>query len=229
MFTSLAEFYNSKIWKDFRSALIMERSKGGVLLDEFSGEPIYNAYDIVAHHITPLTMANVNDYGISLNPENIMLVTHKSHNIIHSRFGYIAQRKVYLVWGAPCAGKTSFVNRIKGNSDLVCDMDNIWQSLTGGKRYYKPNALKTNAFIVRDALLDSIATRAGNWERAFVITGKRDERLRDRLGAEEIYIDTDKETCLERLQNDNERTPEQKELWKKYIENYFENFNPPRQ
>lgn len=228
MFTSLAQFYNSDLWKDFRSMVIIERTKGGVLLDEFSGEVITNAYDIVVHHIKPLTLANVNDYSISLNPDNVMIVTHKSHNNIHKRFGYIAERKVYMVWGAPCSGKTTFVNSIKGNSDLVCDMDNIWQCLTGGERYFKPNALKTNAFIIRDALYDSIQTRAGKWERAFVIIGKRDERLRDRLGAEEIHIDTDKTTCIERLNNDCNRSAEQKALWQGYIENYFETYIPPQ-
>lgn len=228
MFTSLAQFYNSDLWKDFRSMVIIERTKGGVLLDEFSGEVITNAYDIVVHHIKPLTLANVNDYSISLNPDNVKIVTHKSHNKIHKRFGYIAERKVYIVWGAPCSGKTTFVNSIKGNSDLVCDMDNIWQCLTGGERYFKPNALKTNAFIIRDALYDSIQTRAGKWERAFVITGKRDERLRDRLGAEEIHIDTDKATCIERLNNDCNRSAEQKTLWQGYIENYFETYIPPQ-
>jgi shikimate kinase len=173
-------------------------------------------------------MANVNDYSISLNPENIQIVNQRSHNEIHARFGYCTQRKVYLVYGAPCSGKTSFVNRVKGNSDLVVDMDNIWQCITGGNRYDKPNALKTNAFMLRDTLYDSIKTRAGKWERAYVITGgavKADrERLRDSLGAEAIFIEEDKETCLQRLASDNNRTIEQKRSWISYIEKWFTDY-----
>ena len=135
MFTSLPHFYNSDIWRTFRLQLIHERTnENGDLLSEYSGKPIVKAYDIVLHHKTPLTMANVNDFNISLNADNIMIVTQKEHNEIHARFGYVAQRKVYYVYGAPCSGKTTFVNSVKGNSDLIVDMDNIWQCITGGDR-----------------------------------------------------------------------------------------------
>ena len=50
----------------------------------------FSDYEVIAHYKTPLTMQNVNDYSVSLNPENIMLVTHKAHNEIHSRFGYVS-------------------------------------------------------------------------------------------------------------------------------------------
>lgn len=210
--------------------LIAERTSktDGILYDEHSGKPLINSYDIVLHHITPLTMANVNDYSISLNPANIMIVSHRSHNEIHARFGFCAERKVYYVWGAPCSGKTTFVNNIKGNSDLVVDMDNIWQCITGGARYEKPDALKVNAFMVRDCLLDMVKTRSGKWERAFVIEGGANvaERTRriDVLGAEGIFIDTDKETCLKRLANDISRTEAQKRTWAQYITDWFNDY-----
>ena len=35
--------------------------------------------EVIAHHKTKLTLQNVNDYSISLNPENIMLVSLNSH------------------------------------------------------------------------------------------------------------------------------------------------------
>lgn len=229
MFTSLPQFYNSDLWRKFRMSLILERtSDDGVLYCEHSGKPLLHNYDIVAHHKTPLTMANVNDFNISLNPDNILIVSQTAHNEIHGRFGYLAERKVYYVYGAPCAGKTTFVRGIKGNSDIVVDMDSIWQCITGGERYEKPNALKQNAFIIRDTLTDMVRTRAGKWERAFVIEGGARRSARERqialLGAEPIYIDTDKKTCLERLASDENRTAAQKTEWTKYINDWFEDF-----
>lgn len=230
MFISLAQFYNSDIWRTFRLQLIDERTNkaDGILYSEYSGKPLIKQYDIVAHHKKPLTMANVNDFEISLNPENIMLLSQAEHNEIHARFGYSAERKVYYVYGAPCSGKTTFVNSIKGNSDIVVDMDNIWQCITGGERYFKPNALKQNAFAVRDCLTDMIKTRAGRWERAYYIDGGalKSDRTRkiELLGAEPIYIDTDKQTCLMRLASDENRTQAQKNEWQKYIEQWFEVF-----
>lgn len=102
MFTSLSQFYNSKEWRTFRQGLIQKRTNkaDGILYCEHSKKPLLKNYDIVLHHIKPLTMANVNDFNISLNPENIMIVSQQAHNEIHSRFGYCAERKVYYVYGA---------------------------------------------------------------------------------------------------------------------------------
>ena len=228
MFTTLAQFYNSQEWRQLRQMLIAERTNkdDGVLYCQHSGKPLVNSFDIVAHHVQPLTLQNVNDYTISLNPENILLVSQRAHNEIHARFGYCAQRKVYIVHGAPCSGKTSFVDSIKGNSDLIVDIDNIWEAVTG-KRYYKPNALKANVFAMRDALLETVKTRAGNWERCFIVEGLPYKAERERrtavYGAELIYIDTDKETCLQRLQADEKRS-EYKAEWEKYIHDYFNRY-----
>lgn len=228
IFSSLSQFYNSEEWRKFRAQLMHERadSADGILYDELNGKPLTNSYDIILHHKTPLTLENVNDYNISLNPDNIMIVSHRSHNEIHARFGFCAERKVYYVYGAPCSGKTTFVNAVKGNSDIVLDVDNIWQCLTGGERYTKPKALNANVFGVRDCIIDMIRTRAGKWERAYVIEGGARASDRTRtitlLGAEAIFIDTDKETCLKRLASDNKRTTEQKKLWQGYINEWFD-------
>lgn len=208
--------------------LIAERtnSDDGILYCQHSGKPLLNSFDIVAHHIQPLTLQNVNDYSISLNPANILLVSQRAHNEIHARFGYCAQRKVYVVHGAPCSGKSSFVNSIKGNSDLVVDIDNLWEAVTG-KRYHKPAALKAHVFAMRAALLETVKTRAGKWERCYIIEGlpfkAERERVRDIYGAELIHIDTDMETCLQRLQADDSRREYAAE-WQQYIEDYFSRY-----
>ena len=225
-FHSLSSFYLSSEWRSLRASLLHERvnPKDGMLYDEYSGQPLINAYDIVAHHKIPLTMQNVNDASISLNPDNIMLVSHRSHNEIHARYGFTTQKKVYYVYGAPCSGKSTFVRENKGNSDLLVDIDLIWQAVTGGALYEKPDALKAAVFGVRDKLFDVVKTRSGNWQRAWVLSGEPNTRARERmcaaLGAEMIEINTDKETCLERLhENPNGRNIE---MWEGFIEKYFE-------
>lgn len=205
----------------------MVNTSDGILYCHFCGEPILKNYDCIAHHIQPLTMQNVNDYSVSLNPENIQLVHARCHNEIHNRFGYVSERKVYYVYGAPCSGKTTFVNEVKGNSDLIVDMDNIWQCITG-IRYEKPKALNTYAFMIRDLLLDMVKARAGKWERAYIIDGGAVKIERDRkiamYGAEPIYIGTDREECLKRLYGDCNRTSEQKKEWETYINRWFDDY-----
>lgn len=208
--------------------LIAERtnSNDGVLYSQHSGQPLLKAYDIVLHHIKPLTPNNVNDFSVSLNPANILICSQKEHNEIHARFGFVAERKVYYIYGAPCAGKTTFVREIKGNSDLVVDMDSIWECITGGERYEKPNALKTNAFSVRDCLLEMVRTRAGKWERAWIISSEGSsgvrERAIERLGAEPIYIESTIDECLKRLyKNPNGRDVKE---WEGFIKRFFEDY-----
>lgn len=222
---TLSEFYTSKEWRGLREQLIHERASkaDGILYDEYSGKPLLKKYDIIAHHIKEITIGNVNDASISLNPENIMLVSMRSHNEIHKRFGYLQGRKVYLVYGAPCSGKSSYVQSVKGNSDLIIDIDLIWQAITG-RKYFKPDALKVCAFNVYGSLLDMAKTRMGKWERAYIITGgaqkgKRDRQLHD-LGAEPIFIEATKQECKERLYKDEERANVRRE-WESYIDAWF--------
>ena len=226
MWRTLAEFYTSKEWRGLREQLIHERTSkvDGILYDEYSGKPLLKKYDIIAHHIKEITIGNVNDVSISLNPENIMLVSMRSHNEIHKRFGYSQGRKVYLVYGAPCSGKSSYVQSVKGNSDLIIDIDLIWQAVTGGQKYFKPDALKLCVFQIHSQMLDMAKTRLGRWERAFIITGGAHKGQRERqlaeLGAEPIFIDTDKEECKRRLFSDNDRA-DVKEQWERYIDEWF--------
>jgi hypothetical protein len=69
-----------------------------------------------------------------------------------------------------------------------------------------------------------VKTRAGKWERAFIIESAPRKSERERkiqmLGAESIHIDTSKEVCIERLFKDEQRR-DVREQWLKYIEDYF--------
>ena len=74
MFT-LKTFYRSKEWENLLQVLKLERvDENENLLCEYCHQPMINKYDIIGHHIKELTEVNVNDYTISLNPDNIMLI-----------------------------------------------------------------------------------------------------------------------------------------------------------
>ena len=228
MFT-LFTFYRSDEWKDFIKALRQERTNAdGFLICEHCGRPILKAYDAIAHHLQELTEENVNDYAISLNPENIALVHHACHNRIHDRFGNRSPRQVFIVYGAPLAGKSSWVNDNKGEGDLVLDLDSIWEAVSGCRRYEKPARLNAVVFRIRDDLLDIVRHRLGKWRNAYIIGGYplqgERERLAQELHARIVHIDTDKAECLRRLENDTERD---KTAYAGYIAEYFDRLTPP--
>ena len=72
-------FYTSKEWKDVRD-YVVERDCGfdlGVI-----DRPIYGP--IYVHHMTPITIEDlVHRNPLVLNPENLISVSHKTHNEIH--------------------------------------------------------------------------------------------------------------------------------------------------
>lgn len=226
MFGSLYDFYHSKEWRSLTKNLRIERTNdNGEVICEYCGKPILKTYDCIGHHKTELTEDNVNDYQISLNPENILLCHASCHNRIHDKFGR-SSRMVYLVYGAPLSGKSTYVKDSMSDGDLVVDMDSIWQCVSGCDRYIKPNRLRSVAFRLRDDLLDMIKYRFGKWSNAYLIGGyplqSERERLMQELGAREVFIDTSKEECIERLAADSERDTEE---WLKYIDEWFEKFS----
>lgn len=201
----------------------------GLLICEHCHKPIVAKYDCIGHHIIELNNINVYDANIALNPENIMLVHHRCHNKIHNRLG-IGKKAVYLVYGSPLSGKSTFVRENAEAGDLIVDMDNIWQCVSGCDRYIKPNRLKTNVFDIRNMLIDSIRIRKGNWLNAWIIGGypliSERERLIKSLGARDIFIDTSKEECVQRLYECSDRNYDE---WLIYINDWWEKFSgPPR-
>lgn len=229
---TLFSFYRSKEWCLLLMNLRHKRvNNEGLIVCEYCGKPIVNAYDCIGHHKIELTEANVNDVNISLNEDNIMLVHHKCHNIIHNKLAYGGNvRKVYLVYGAPLSGKRKWVDNVKNNGDLIIDIDNVWQCVSGCERGVKSGRLKAVVFGVRDYLLDCVRYRRGKWLNAYIIGGyplsSERERLLKELSAEEIYIDSTKEQCMLRV-DDLNCSEDMKKEYVKYIEDWFRQYIPP--
>ena len=217
----LETFYQSDEWKSLREQLMVERAdKDGNIICAHCGKPILKKYDCIGHHKIELTEQNVNDFNISLNPDNIELIHFHCHNVEHGRFEGFKQR-VFLVYGSPCAGKTSWVNKVAKKTDLILDIDRIWESVCNSDRYNKPNSLKANVFGIRDCILEQIKTRTGKWNNAYVIgtyplRTERD-RLCELLRAEPVFINTCKDDCLMRAQTDE---------WKEYVRKWWATFTP---
>lgn len=217
---TLKTFYKSKKWERLTERLRLERvNQQGELICEHCGKPIIKKYDCIAHHKIELNEENVNDYSISLNPDNIELIHFKCHNDLHQRFSSSIKPKVYLVYGSPCAGKSSWVNEVAARDDLILDMDRIWEAICNSDRYHKPNRLKANAFGLRDAIIDQVRTRTGMWRNAYIIGGyplRSDrDRLCDLLRAEPVFIEASEAECLSRAKTDD---------WKYFIHEWFDSY-----
>lgn len=230
MFKSAQQLYNSGVWLKLIGQLKLERLKDGELCCEECGKTILKKYDCIGHHVIELTKENLNDYNISLNPQNIKLICFDCHNKKHKRFGYHKQC-VYLVYGSPRAGKTTWVKQHAEKEDIILDVDKIWQMISINDLYIKPNKLTTPVFVIRDKIYDIIKTRTGKWDNAYIIGGypyaAERERVIKETGATPVFIDETIETCMQRAQGDDRI---EYEKYKRYITDWFANYqsgDPP--
>lgn len=229
MIFDLTTFYQSKEWVTLTQIIRADRlNVEGFNICEYCGKPIVRMFDCICHHVEYLTEDNVNDVSISLNPANIQLVHHKCHNILHDKFGH-SKRGVYIVYGSPLSGKSTYVNDVKSEGDLIIDMDSIWQCVSGCDRYVKPKRLNAIVFGIRDKLIEDVKYRRGKWNNAYIIGGyalsSERERLSRELSAELIYIDSTQKECLQRLyESDDKRDVIE---WTNYISDWWSKFNPP--
>jgi len=220
---TLKQFYTSKAWRSFRAAIIAERG----FRCQHCGQMITGFGDLTLHHKTELTPENVNDATIALNPDNVLVIHHDCHDQIHGRFGHEPKKGVYIVYGMPCSGKSSFVAQMARRGDLIVDMDRLYEAVTGLPAYDKPDALLPNIRALYNLLLDHIKTRYGKWWTAWIVGGYPDkyqrEKLADELGAELIYCECTREEAIARLEMD-----EQRRLIKadyiRYIDNWLERY-----
>ena len=63
--------------------------------------------------------------------------------------------KVFVVWGPPGAGKSTYVQKVKGRNDLVIDLDVIIEDMSGKPRYEKTKDELIAGIKKRNAMLCS--------------------------------------------------------------------------
>ena len=241
-YDNTAQFYRSDDWASCKAQVTVERIKDdGVLYCELCGKPIVKNFNpnernnkgaIVYHHKIYLNNYNVNDAAISINPKNIMVLHWSCHNEIHNRFNGSntqVEKKVYIITGASCSGKTTYARERMQEGDIILDIDDLWEMVSGQPRYIKPNQLKPIVFNIRQQLKDNIARGVGTWRNAFIIESlpSATDRAREAerykaFNVELITMEATRDECLQRLySNPNGRNIK---AYEQYINDYYDNY-----
>lgn len=185
MFNSTSQFYRTKEWEAVkRQAIERAMGKDGFVYDEINGEPITKQGDIIVHHVVPLTDDNVNDYDISLNLDNLKVVSFKHHNELHHRFGAIQRQLIYWVYGE--GDINDWLEGKFERDDIILSINRLRYAICDSEEWSK--ATDSLVFGLRDCVLDMILTRRGKWNNAFIVTRYLDERICERLGAIPIEV-----------------------------------------
>lgn len=227
-FKNRDQFYNSKLWADIKKDLWNKRKNDeGQVICQYCGKPIVGRHNARLHHIQELTNQNLNDTNISTNYDNLVwfhFLCHNKHHKVFSKF----ERKVYLVVGSPCSGKSSFVESVATKDDLVLDVDKLWQAISINPIHEKNNRLLPIAMALRNEMLKQIAMRSGSWVNCFVTTteplptNRKDMCMQ--LGVSEIItMDCTESEALKRLyENPNGRDIQ---LYEKLIHKFYSRYS----
>ena len=207
----LHAFYCSKAYLDLAQYC---KIKSGGVCARCGG--VFDLHDLRPHHIVEVTLDNLDDANITLNANNIEVVCRACHDALHPHtFGnIIGVKHVYLVYGSPLAGKTTYVNATAERNDLVIDLDRAFGINAHGS----------------DLLLDEVRTAGTRrkWQDAYIVgtypeNYAREEMVRE-YGAELVHIDTPKDECIARAMRDITHEPIRAAVigW---INNYWERYS----
>lgn len=110
---------------------------------------------------------------------------------------------VYLIYGSPCSGKSTYIKEHIQRGDLVCDVDLIYGAITNSIPHDAELYTHEVACELDSVLKDIIRDRKGKWENAYVVsianTEEKLQQAKGRIKADEcIFIDTPYEVCMER-------------------------------
>ena len=239
-------FYKSRAWQACRNAYITQRR----LIDGAMCEVCCEKIGEELHHKIFLRPTNIKNPEITLNHENLILLCKDCHfkehkeailkgfnkskrkkvlknGIYFDENGMPKSLKVYIVYGAPGAGKTTYVQEHRAVGDLIVDLDLIKQAISmAGKTAATDNLLDV-ALGIRDYMYSRIESRQIDTKNVWVIAAlpksREREQLAKRLRAELIFIDTSYDNCIKRAMNDHER--ENKTLQKEIIDKWFDTFS----
>lgn len=124
---------------------------------------------------------------------------------------------IRIILGAPCSGKSTYVQEHRKDGDVVVDFDKLAAAFGSNEKHSAPDAIKNVAFKARDAAISLICDKAYDAWIIHTSPTEAQRKLYEEAGAEFIELDTDLETCLARCEAD-----ERPEGTAEVIRGYFE-------
>ena len=107
---------------------------------------------------------------------------------------------VYIIWGSPGSGKTTYAKEHMTAGDILIDFDMLFQALTDGGDHEREYSLFDRVNGVRHYLIDTIRDFP-EVRHTWIVYGappEKDWEIFRELGAESVFIDTPRRECIRR-------------------------------
>lgn len=242
-------FYKSEKWQKCRDAYISERR----LIDGGLCEKCHINPGEELHHKKFLTPDNIHDANLTLNPDNLMWLCKDCHFKEHEKAiliglqkarkhtkilnengfyfdenGELKPQKIYIVYGPPASGKTTYVCNNRVHGDMVVDLDLIQQAISLNGKTDTPINLLNTALDIREHIYSLVENKKIDCKNIWVVASlprkKERSELATRLGAELIFMYATKSECFKRADADSER--KDKHIQHAIITKWFEDYEP---
>lgn len=134
--------------------------------------------------------------------------------------------KINVVWGPPASGKSTYVTNNKVENNLIFDFDMLMRSLSGLAPHKKNDNLISYLLSFRKNIIEKLKDEK-RLDMAWIITTWVDDDFKAKFAEHEnveyILIDTPKEECIRRVEENEDRQEEQdKQI--EIIEQWFEKY-----
>lgn len=137
-------------------------------------------------------------------------------------------KRIVLVYGPPGAGKSTYVAAEAKKNDIIFDLDKLHEAMSPVPGLHRDRKhMLSVSMPMRDAFLDAIQARKGDWDTAWVITGSANKKelrqMISRLGAEPLPVLRSPEECISAIQSDQSR--EDKSFQAERVSKWFQEFS----
>lgn len=127
---------------------------------------------------------------------------------------------VYLIYGPPCSGKSTYTMEHMKRGDLLCDVDMLYSAISGENPHDAELNVHEIACKLYGELANIIHDRVGGWKNAYVLscanTHEKVKEESEKIRADEVlFMDTPYEVCIK-------RTAERPHYFQWLVQEWFE-------